>query len=179
MKRVYICLFRYIQKKVHDEVGFTLMEIVTVIAIMGIVIAMIFGFLVFNVDGINYGSGQTQEQANLRMAALRITQEVRNSVDIELSDTSMLPGMDYEIYVDNNVVMLDDGSSTISLSADGMQSAAFELKEDNSRYLLIITLDTKGSTLETEVLLNNISTIDAAATTLGERVGFTLPPVAP
>jgi len=153
------------------------MEIITVIAIMSIVIGMIFSFLVFNVDGLYYGSGQTKEQANLRMAALRITEEIRNSTEVKLSDVSLLPEMEYEIYLQNNSLVLDDGSSTITLSGDEISSVNFELKEHNSRYLHIITLETKGNTLDTEVLLNNISSIDVDMS--GERLGFNLPPLSP
>ncbi len=179
MKRVSICLSPYIPKKAlkKDESGFTLMEIITVIAIMSIVIGMIFSFLVFNVDGLYYGSGQTKEQANLRMAALRITEEIRNSTEVKLSDVSLLPEMEYEIYLQNNSLVLDDGSSTITLSGDEISSVNFELKEHNSRYLHIITLETKGNTLDTEVLLNNISSIDVDMS--GERLGFNLPPLSP
>jgi hypothetical protein len=153
------------------------MEIITVIAIMSIVIGMIFSFLVFNVNGLYYGSGQTKEQANLRMAALRITEEIRNSTEVKLSNVSLLPEMEYEIYLQNNSLVLDDGSSTITLSGDEISSVNFELKEHNSRYLLIITLETQGNTLDTEVLLNNISSIDVDMS--GERLGFNLPPLSP
>jgi len=180
LKRVFICLSPYIQKKQalkKDESGFTLMEIITVIAIMSIVIGMIFSFLVFNVDGLNYGSGQTKEQANLRMAALRITDEIRNSKEIQLSDDAL--GMDYEIYLQKNSLVLDDGPTTITLSGDKINSVYFDLREHKEeseykkRYLLIITLETQGNTLDTEVLLNNISDIDVDMS--GKRLGFNLP----
>jgi hypothetical protein len=160
------------------------MEIITVIAIMSIVIGMIFSFLVFNVDGLNYGSGQTKEQANLRMAALRITDEIRNSTEIKISDESLLPEMEYEIYLQNNSLVLDDGTSTITLAGDEINAVNFELKkyDENEKYLIIITLETQGNSLETEVLLNNIITIEeeeAEENETTERLGFNLPPIAP
>jgi type II secretory pathway pseudopilin PulG len=146
------------------------MEIITVIAIMSIVIAMIFSFLVFNVDGLNYGSGQTKEQANLRMAALRITEEVRNSREIKLSTEGLSTGLDYEIYVEDSALVLDDGSSKVTLASEGMESVIFELKPYNSKYLLLVTLATKTNSLDTEILLNNILDVDENAFTTDDQV---------
>ena len=142
---------------IKKEEGFTLTEIIVTIGIMSIVITMIFSFLEFNVGTLSYGSDQIAQSSNLRLAALKTTEEIRNIFKVELlSDSDTAKSGHKVILLENNALVIKDGSTTKYLSGDGIESVHFAIHEENNRFVLEIMLQSQDQSFDTQVLLNNI-----------------------
>ena len=158
--------------KLSSNKGTTLLEFIVVIAIMGIVSLLIFGFMDFGLRSLFYGAGQVEDQANLRLVALEITETIRNASDLDLlGDDSYTK----EIFldVDNSIKYDDGGGSPIKLSDNLIGAVNFELRPQMGKSLLMFELTSlEGDTLSSEVLLNNIS----GTTETGTVIEFELYP---
>lgn len=64
--------------------GFTLIEILVAIAILGVVSAAILGFLVNSFDFFNQASDKVEVQRDLRPVSKYITTQIRNSTDVSI-----------------------------------------------------------------------------------------------
>lgn len=140
--------------------GFTLMEIIVTIGIMSIVITMIFSFLEFNLGTLSYGSDQIAQSSNLRLTALKTTEEIRNVTDVELLNNQVAATLDKVIILENNALVIKEGSTTHNLSGGGINSVHFAMEKVNERYVLEINLQSQDQAFETQILLNNIQLDD-------------------
>ncbi|MDF1617401.1 PulJ/GspJ family protein [Petrocella sp. FN5] len=141
---------------IKKEDGFTLTEIIVTIGIMSIVITMMFSFLEFNLGTLSYGSDQIAQSSNLRLTALKTTEEIRNVFEVELRDSLVGATYDKVIILENNALVIKEGSTTHHLSAGGINSVHFLMENINDRYVLKIKLQSADQAFETQVLLNNV-----------------------
>ena len=170
---------------IKKEDGFTLTEIIVTIGIMSIVITMIFSFLEFNLGTLSYGSDQIAQSSNLRLTALKTTEEIRNVFKVELlDDADTVEAGHKSIGLESNALVIKDGATTKYLSGDGIGSVHFSIHEEHNRYVLEIILQSQDQRFETQVLLNNIKEADIIKGekdgTLYTKLSFsTTPPTTP
>lgn len=133
--------------------GFTLIELVVTIAMLGIVILAVLNFFTYNLSTYSRGSEKADVQFDVRMAADLITTELRNVVDISTTDNTL-----------NTVLDL----SVISAKYPSVKSVNFEITKEDLNYFVIYTVtgnaDSGNSNYEmtSKVLLNNIKTATLA-----------------
>lgn len=145
------------ESMIKKQDGFTLMEIIVTIGIMSIVITMIFSFLEFNLGTLSYGSDQIAQSSNLRLTALKTTEEIRNIFKVELLNNAEVAEPGHKsILLENNALVIKEGSTTKYLSGEGINSVQFAIQEENNRYILEIKLQSQDQSFDTQVLLNNI-----------------------
>lgn len=96
------------KKKLALKAGFTLIELIVTIGILGIVLTMAFSMGAFGNISFNNGSSKAGVQSNIRLAANYITKELRYSSNANILTT--LPATDdlienYKyIYVENGIL---------------------------------------------------------------------------
>jgi prepilin-type N-terminal cleavage/methylation domain-containing protein len=98
------------RKKVFNKKGITLIELIIVLAIMGLVLPFVVQFFLLGTNIFARGESQTRAQQNARMATMYITTELRNAKSVMIinsidpSDTSSLdPDYNY-IFVDGSTI---------------------------------------------------------------------------
>ena len=164
--------------------GFTLIELIIVMAIMSIVLTLGFSMLLNGQKTFNMSIDKTDVQSDIRMAADFITKELRNVQAISVSNTqpASTPSENY-IYADSADQKMkywaasaanpvDKTDAFIQLTTD----LTFALKKVNDKYMISFTINgSKGTTsysIQSEVLLNNIT---SATTGTGRVVSFVYP----
>ncbi len=174
-------------KHFKNESGLGLVELLIVIALLGLVLAIGYNFFFFGYRVYERGETLSIIQNNSRMAATEITRTVRNSTEIGVYDD--LTGVDNS----ESIIYLDNSSRTIKHKVDDdvvfstepyVNNLQFKLIETNNRYILDIVInaekDGRQHELVTKVLLNNIeaSDIDDGSENLGDEgtvIRFTRP----
>lgn len=150
--------------------GFTLMELVIVLALMVLVIGMVYTFLHFTNNSFVRGGDQFQLQTNIRTASDFVIGEIRNATEIEIVSVPFIVDASSQyIYIENKVLKhRNAGKVTDKSESVFTGSEPFAARKDNTtgRYYAIINLQgTRRDdeyTLNTEILLNNISSITGA-----------------
>lgn len=146
--------------------GFTLIEVIISLAIVGIVTLAIFSFFNFNVNAFNKNSEEMKEQSSLRLVSLKLTNELRNIGYIDLgnysfentSSISAISTTDSFIYNYDNTIKKGNPSSIIDYAEDEVRNVNFSLTEENERFFLSIEVLSDTNSYSTEILLNNIIT---------------------
>ncbi len=138
--------------------GFTLVELIVTVALLGIIGTVIIQFFIFNVTAFNRGDTLASVQFDVRMANDYVSTTIRNTNLISITDST-----------------LDEMVDQTSLSSDYplVQSASFSIVQQDDRYFVEYTirgLSSDGEVdydLTTKVLLNNInSAIEDSGNTL-------------
>ncbi len=183
---------KWFVSKTEFEKGLTLIEVILSIVIFSMVASLIFRFLDFGISSFSFGNEQIDENASLRMVALRITEESRNAFDVEVSDTVPIGDQSQYIYFDTvaDAVVYNDSSTVSYLSPkDLLTDASFQIKAKTADevdgngvvtgtvtvgYVLAFELESENSALSSEVLLNNVSggTVTSDLDTARDYVGF-------
>lgn len=160
---------------IKSEDGFTLVEVILSIIILSIVILLIFNFMDFGIKTFTFGADMVDENANLRLSALKMTNKLRNAFDVEVTDT--LPSGDQKQYfycdTSNETLVYNDNGTEYQFSGNSdITSATFQIKEKTINevdgagnitavvsigYLLVFDIQGNNTSLTTEVLLNNVS----------------------
>lgn len=128
--------------------GFTLIEIIIVIAILGIVLTMAFNFFTFNLRTYNKGENRAAVQFDVRMASDFITDELRNVNIVSITDTALTSSI---------------GLGTLTAKYPLVTGVTFEIVTEAPKYFVQYTVSgnsTDGNnpySLTTKVLLNNIT----------------------
>ncbi len=104
----------------RDQTGFTIMELVVSISLMGIVLALAYMFLNFSFGSYTRGEEKTIAQQATRIAAGFITTELRfaNKIEINPEDAIGTGNYSYIYQYDDSVILLDGDGNKIIL-ADG------------------------------------------------------------
>ena len=154
--------------------GITLIELIIVIAILGLVISLGFSFVIFGQNIFGKGSTQAEIQSELRLANDIVKNELRYATVIELlpSVGTVINGSSY-IYIDGNRLIYDKVDSAGNITKRELtgpniinSTAAFALKKDtNDVNSINIILESKARdqqfAVTSEILLMNIRKMPA------------------
>lgn len=136
-----------INGKKNRQSGFTLIELLVTIAILGIVIAAVITFFIFNLNTYDKGEDLAAVQFDVRMASDYITDELRNVLAISISDNTLA-----------NSITLASLQTNHSL----VTAVNFELITESSKYFVVYSVSGNSSdgenlyTVSSRVMLNNI-----------------------
>lgn len=145
----------------YRQKGFTLIELIIVIALISIVVATIFSFFMFNLRTFNRGENMAQVQFDVRMASEFVTNELRNVNVISLTNSGLSETLDL---------------TELSGKYSNVVNVLFEIKLDERRYFVSYTIDGNSSdgknpySITSKVLLNNIK---SATLSSGTTLYFT------
>lgn len=172
-------------KRLRNNKGMTLIEMLVVIAIIGVVYTLVGSF--FKVSEVVYKEGQEQtvEQHATRIATDLLASQLRNADTIQLfADTSSLSGYDDYYYIDSNQLIYDDGTNQVAKTQADLAGATdippglgFDITGSSDIYFLEFTVTgSDGFELVTKIRLNNIDddAMSGVATT-GRVIGITKP----
>ncbi|KUO50587.1 MAG: hypothetical protein APF76_08035 [Desulfitibacter sp. BRH_c19] len=153
---------------VKSEKGFSLIELILTLALLGIVLAVGYNFFFFGQRSFAMGEAQSVIQSSARNTAAIITKDLRNATEITLleSNPSIVPDDKRAFYLDGNIIYQKVGTSNLYqteafLASDGL---SFKLSEINlsdkyKRYVLTFTIigEKEGKSYEivSNILLNN------------------------
>ena len=145
----------------RQDGGITLIELIIVIAIIGIVLAGIFTFLLWGHSTFNRGVDKTELHQELNLASELITGEIRYAESLNLLPSApeeMEAGYNY-IYYDqeSRALVLIDGGNFRQFGAPLISTAEFWQEGNILHYLLEATKRDKVYGLESSVLLLNIT----------------------
>jgi prepilin-type N-terminal cleavage/methylation domain-containing protein len=157
------------QRKYYNHNGFTLVELIISLGIMGIITLTISSLFNYNLKTFAKSADSMNEQANLRLLSLNITNQLRNIGYIDLdnlafADTSDIAAVsitDNFIFKGGNLVKKGDASGISDLADEVINDISFSLRNDGKKYFLGVKVTGKVHSYTTEVLLNNIITDNA------------------
>ena len=132
-------------KRLHNEKGLTLAELLAVIAISGIIIVFIMSIHIFVQKQYKSQSIDARHLTDVTIAAKAITTEIRTKevTTVEQSKIVFENGPTYELV--NNVLKKDDADYIYEI-------AEFILDEENDKISLRI-VSTTGQQIETEIMI--------------------------
>ncbi len=152
-----------------QEQGFTLIEILIVLTLLGGMVALSFTVYAFGQRAFLSGKERFQLQEEVRNVAKFITKSLRNASETGLSvldsgHIDLTDGYQY-IYLRDNIVYHFQGVET-KITKPFIESLNFQLIEVESAGALkfeIIGFDGKNSyRISSQILLNNVSSIDTS-----------------
>lgn len=156
-----------IRKSTAGEAGFTLVELIVSMAILGIIISMLYSVFSHNLKMYGRTAEAMDEQSALRMAAYQLTEEFRNIGYIDLAnhdfaDTAAMGAInatDFFIFHGSSGIKKGSAATSIfNMTNTEVTGMDFSLTQRGSKFYLGITLTGNTDTYTTEVLLNNILT---------------------
>lgn len=155
---------RSTNNKFRRNAGFTLVELVVVMALTLVVLGLVYSFFHFTNTSFVRGGDKFQLQTNLNTASNFVIEELRNVTEIEIVTAPADDESQY-IYVENKILKHRKAGTVTDKSEDIFKSDSdllFTIK-DNTKgryYVKIVINGNRGSenySLSTEILLNNIS----------------------
>jgi len=153
-------------KRITNQNGLTVMELLIAIAIIGVVFTLVASFFKVSVEIYDEGHRQTEEQHAVRLATDFVTRELRNATTIEIIDTAPDSGSpeEFYIYVSNNnklVKYVTDTDTETTYTIGDLDDVAYNFAVSGSFLTVEFSSRVEASDpafeLVTEVLLNNIS----------------------
>lgn len=153
-------------KRITNQNGLTVMELLIAIAIIGVVFTLVASFFKVSVEVYDEGHRQTEEQHAVRLATDFVTRELRNATTIEIIDTAPDSGSpeEFYIYVSNNnklVKYVTDTDTETTYTIGDLDDVAYNFAVSGSFLTVEFSSRVEASDpafeLETEVLLNNVS----------------------
>jgi len=149
----------------RDKQGFTLIEVLATVAIVGLLLSAMYSFVIMSNKMYHSGSDKNDLHYDLRIASEKITREVRFAKSLELLDSwnpeDAEPGYRY-IYIDqvNNVVVFVNEEGGQLFSGNFISGLAFELDGNTLNFKLEAVRKTSTFKLESSVLLLNLKEQD-------------------
>lgn len=144
--------------------GFTLIEVIISLALMGIVAAMIYSLFDFNLKSYAIGNRQSHLQSEVRLSAGNLTKIVRNADKMQLIDTPATFDVSkrYIFTRNNEIVFYNKGNEIILSSANHSRfTVSFTKSSTANRSLAFTIRGTDGNEtfyLDSEVLIQNLGT---------------------
>ncbi len=158
--------FSLFSQVIKHQGGFTVIELVLALFILGLVLAGAYSFFIFSWSSFDRGSSRAVVQNNLRMAAEEITKEVRYAESIEIIDSEAIPGSaendDVYIFLNNNgrIERKDSSGSRIiphELDSNVLFDLSFDESGNSDLLKFIIEEINSGMEFDTEVRILNLS----------------------
>jgi prepilin-type N-terminal cleavage/methylation domain-containing protein len=158
--------------KKTDRRGLSLVELLIVLALLGMIIGLGHMFFSFGTRTFNVGEAQSNVQQNVRVASNYITRELRYAFDVQIiDDTFPIPenvsdAFNYIFINDESALEHRSKDGSIILFGDGSSGAAldsliFAISDDND-YMLDYSINASSKKpvrtypLSTEVYLENL-----------------------
>ncbi len=164
-----------------DRKGFTLIELIVVLALIGLLITAIFSFFLFGNNTFRRSESMSRAQADVRIASDFISTQVRNASIVTFSTPTDLTGYNQLILKDNQLIFISSEDALLEIPktdkiiVNQLQSPAIDLFEivlqiddpnvpndPNREYFLNFNVigEVEGEifTTQSSVLLNNVTT---------------------
>ena len=148
---------------VYRKKGFTLVELIIFLALLGVVLAIGYRIFFFGQRAFAVGSDQFQLQSEIRKAGDFIIDEVRNATEIDIINTPFFAQTGYGyIYLHDSKIVYEYSGGTRDITDSLLKDEdVFSIRKDsdNRNYLCIdMTGTLNGNTynLSTEILLKNV-----------------------
>ncbi|MBN2259625.1 MAG: type II secretion system protein [Clostridiales bacterium] len=145
--------------------GFTLIEVIIAIALLGIVMLMLSTVFTYGLRNYRIGLEQQDEQFNIRLAADTIADEAKVASHVGVFDNTddfvsvnSSDGIAYYVDADNRLVRVEGGNIRY-LTDEVVSSVSFQMLNTGSIYYLQFTIiGNRGYSLNTKIELLNIKT---------------------
>ncbi|WP_027365945.1 prepilin-type N-terminal cleavage/methylation domain-containing protein [Desulfotruncus alcoholivorax] len=162
----------------RNQRGFTLIELVIVLALLSVVIALGYTIYFFGVNSFTMEEAQWKVQTNIQQAGMFITSDVRNAIDLEVLDSTPesfnFSNNDNYIYLDKVTdgsdtkyrVKKKDKNGSTDISDAVIDELSFTLdKNEIGNYTLNFNIkgnleDAHGYNIVSNVMLNNTEALD-------------------
>lgn len=149
-----------------NEKGITLIELLIVLALLGIVLAIGYNIYFFGQRTFTIGETQTNLQRDVRFASAFITREVRYATELEVrNDVDNVSGYNY-IYLNNNRITHRNASGQITektYAVIDLMSFVVVKPVGVNNFLLGFTIngsdEDRSYDLESEVMLYNLKNV--------------------
>lgn len=127
-------------KSIENKKGYTLIEVVLTLAIIGILFVLVFNFIGFGTKFFSNSETRSKIQNEINIAAYTISNTLRNVKGISTKETD------------------DTGFSIFNIRSKfpKLDDVKYEVLNNNGIYSLRYTLSIKEYTVQSEILLNNI-----------------------
>ena len=151
--------------KVQKNEGFTIIELVITLAILGIVISLGFSFFSFGNNTFSKGQSQSSIQHTVRMASRYITDEIRTSKDITLLSEKPETFGDFNyIYTEGTKILHRKPDGTIQeiygSSDEGLITLNF-LSDEDREVEFIITKIINDQSYEVQSSVSTLNLLEA------------------
>lgn len=139
-----------------NKKGFTLIEAVITMSIMGIVALIASSIMNYGLMATELGTDLRDEQGGVRLASIVITNELRNAYDIQFVSNYSSDNIDRSFYVSGDSFYRFDGVNNVVLAEEVIQSVTFTIEIINSKaYIDLKIIGVEGYEVNTKILLVN------------------------
>ena len=132
--------------KKHKKKGFTLIEVVVTIALIGIIIPVIYNFISFGGNVFSKGTSKAESQNDVNLIAYKISNQLRTVSEISLTAKTG--------YTEYNV-------KSEHPNIDGI---AYTLSKVNDTYMLNFSISESTHQVVSEIALNNVALATTGST---------------
>jgi len=134
-------------RKVKNRNGFTLVELLITLSLLGIVLSIVFNFFFYGQNSFQIGEKQSNVQREVRLASNRITGEIRNAVELTFVSSSATDQYNYIVYDQTKKTLkIISKGSTIYETYPVISNVTYKIYPVNGKYVLEFTIEgTEGS----------------------------------
>ncbi|MBM7613984.1 PilW family protein [Alkaliphilus hydrothermalis] len=135
--------------------GFTLVEVLIVVAFVGVLATLAYSLQFFGLKSFVAGGNQANIQQNVRLASTVLRRDLKNATSVGLVENSQPLEVDSEAYrlVDDHLIKVNTNFSTEAVIED----ISITLEGINGSVMLIYEITGKnGFSLKNQILLNNL-----------------------
>lgn len=159
--------------------GFTLIELVVTLAILGIVIVTIYSINQFGLRTFAQSSDRAENQFEVRMPADFIAKKVRYANNVEILDAvpTSTPTGAHEIFLDSGQLKYREyGSDSVIIGTQGVSNYSFNIQKksgtDNMLQYVIGKTGTSNYDLVTDVIVLNVGNAGIAGSQSGIGIRY-------
>jgi prepilin-type N-terminal cleavage/methylation domain-containing protein len=146
---------------IKNKDGFTLVEIIITLGILGIVLLFTSSFFAYGLRVYNTSENRVNSQFDVRAASDLILREVKNAHEIYVNEPEK-PDDYHKIFLENNILKyVNPEGKVVSRTSNNIDDIDFEIKKNKNKFILTfeINADLKTNSnfsIKSDVVLNNI-----------------------